>query len=160
MATETKDNQPQQSITDSEPITDSDITYDKDNSIIKVTMNEFRKINFTRDQIHDFSESGKLFFSNNKDYDIGLNLFSFNDKFFKSNIFSKEIFIIKNIFENFRDNEFQNKLLIEKNILDLDPTYENQKILFLYWFLIQYYQKNSRITFLIIPYPIYFHLSE
>ena len=60
-----------QPITDSD-ITDSDITYDKANSIMKVTMNEFRKINFTRDQIHDFSESGKLFFSNNKDYDIFL----------------------------------------------------------------------------------------
>ena len=81
----------------------------------------------------------------NKDYDKGLNLFSFNDKFFKSNIFSSKIFIIKNIFKNFRDNDFNNKLLIEKNILDLDPTYENQKILFLYWFLIQYYQKKENI---------------
>jgi len=86
-----------------------------------------------------------IIYFNNKDYDKGLNLFSFNDKFFKSNIFSSEIFIIKNIFENFRDDEFNNKLLIEKNILDLDPNYNNQKILFLYWFLIQYYQKKENI---------------
>ena len=86
-----------------------------------------------------------LIYFKNEDFDKGLDLLSFHDKFFKSHYLKNEISIIKKIFKNFKYNQFTNKLLIENNILELEPILKNQKILILYWFVIQHHLKSNHI---------------
>ena len=76
-----------------------------------------------------------------QNFDKGLNLLNFHEKFFNTNNFNAEILIIKTVFTSYKKNKYENNLSINPNILDLEPILQNQKILIIYWFLIQYYQK-------------------
>ncbi len=76
-----------------------------------------------------------------QNFDKGLDLLNFHKKFFNTNNFAAEFLIIKTIFTSYKSNKYENTLPIKLNILDMEPILQNQKILIIYWFLIQYYQK-------------------
>ena len=82
-----------------------------------------------------------IIYFHTQNFDKGLNLLNFHEKFFNTHNFNAEFLILKTIFTSYKNNQYENNIYIEPNMLDLEPILQNQKILIIYWFLIQYYQK-------------------
>ena len=116
-------------------------------------VNHFNKNNFTESQIdlEKYINGKNVLFINeainylsfiyfqNKDYQKGLDLISYFESYFKNETHFR---LIKNIFQFFKSQSEE----VKQKIINEYETFKNQQVnnkqtLFLYWYLIQFYQK-------------------
>ena len=85
-----------------------------------------------------------IIYFKNQDYQKGVDLLSFHEKIFKNHILKNQINHIKKIFEDFKNNLFNDQIMIDNDFSNIEVNTRSKNYLFLFWFYIQYNQKLNK----------------
>ena len=85
-----------------------------------------------------------IIYFKNQDYHKGVDLLIFHEKIFKNHILKNQINNMKKIFEDFKNNMFNDPIIIDNDFSNIEANTESKNYLFLFWFYIQYNQKLNK----------------